>query len=410
MVEESTEYLKYLSYFGKNDLEKLVKIFHKEEKMGTVNILRQFLLENYFDDIRKFFDYYNYVKEIRFNYLLSALYKLFPNQIEHIEMIENSKQIILFLYENNAIDILEEIISSSKIEKGRIKDNYYLIPEIDISVSELKNKILPFIEQWNKENLWKINIKWNQNSEDSIKLFFYVEKGKTPFRQFTFRKEGTSHEAPDGLKISSSLTYPVNINSCEFVKMDNNNFRIILTFADELWFKEFLIYVFKEYKIEKTDKKYVVELTSNVKSKLDIGPNLSSAKTAIDDIKNNSKKAINNSSLPKTRQKEINKIIDSINYSSPRLKNEIRSGIDELTWLANFDKCDKIIHYSKRVIQEILDKIPESRDSFFLIIGEKKKPILFEKGEIVRKAILTQDEEIGLKVFLGGEDAIKELS
>ena len=78
--------------------------------------------------------------------------------------------------------------------------------------------------------------------------------------------------------------------------------------------------------------------------------------------------------------------------------------------MANFDKCEKVIPYSKRIIQEIYDKIPESRDSFFITIGDKRKPVLFEKDKIKRQVNLSEDEEIGLKIFIGGEDAIKEIS
>jgi len=297
-----------------------------------------------------------------------------------------------------------------KIWSSTVKDSYVLIPESKISISEIKDKIGSFVKKWNSEEAWKLNIEPDENGENSIKLFFYVEKGKIPFRRFKFRESDISYETPEGLRVKSSLEYPIYIKSCEFQKIEDSNYKLIFSFSEEPWFKAFLMYVFRDYKLEKMERKYVTKLTSNVKTKLDIRPNPNTAREVIEENKRRSIEEIDRSALPKKRKKDIKKIVESIEYCSPRLKDEIRSGTVDFTWLANFDKCCKVIPSSVKAIQEMLDNIPESRERFFITIGETKKPVLLEKSGIIRRKNLSQDEEIGLKVFLGVEDAIKEIS
>lgn len=410
MKNEKDLYLKSLGYWNKPDLQRLIDIFCKEKYTGFTNELSKHLVDKHFNEIQKFFDQCKkFQKEASFNSSLEFLCNEYPNRVKELEKLQNAKQIVLFLYGRGDIDKFEDLINSSRIKKAKIKNNYSLIPEEKLPISELKDKLQYFIQDWNDKNVWKLDITSRSNKEDAIKLYFYIEKGRKPLQQFIFRKENINYKSDNGLKTITDPTYPVYVKICELQTIEDGKFMLTLDFKEETWFGHFLKYMFGDYKIEEINKKFVEGFSSKVKSKLDTASNLSSASGVIEKLKEKAIKTVTDSSIPGEKKEKINEIIKTINYCSPKLKNEVRSGIDDFVWLADFDKCNKVIPHSKEVIEDILTKIPESRDRFFLVIG-KKKPILIDGGVIKRRERLSDDEETSLAVFLGGEDALKNMS
>lgn len=395
-------------YYERRAMEKTVPVLKGlaelhgiklKESMKKSEIVK-LLINQIYDKVQDFVDLSKELNESDFVCYLNEIKKIYKKASKDISFADNSDKILLLLLKKDDLQSLDNLRFVCALKSEETRKEFVFSSISYGKIDEINNKTKEFVQKYNEENRWKIcgEVLEENSDENWIKIVFYTEKGKYLCEQFEFRV-GEEPYNPGPFERKRTYYYPLDTRNLE-IRIENDRYLIIMDFDPNLvriWFKKYLEFLFGEYSMEKIDKPHVEKTIKEVKRSLDNMPSIQKVENAIKDIKQDVNGCITKKNLSDDRKKIIKDIVNTIEYRGPYLKDEKTAAIHDFRCQAEYGKFQRII--SPRTINDILQKIPQSTENFFLEIGDKKKTIVVEKDMWRSEVRLSKDEKMALRCF-----------
>lgn len=405
--EETDGQLKKLTNLGRPEIEKLVKIFSHQTITGTKSELANYLLEHYRSDVSTFLENLQKLSFVHSYVARNYLKDCYPDKSRRIANIRKKDQVLIFLYENDIISEIDDVVFYCSFRGKELRNAYNLKTETDLNYEQITEKLDDFVTVWNESNTLKISTRQHIATDDKLVVTILREHNQKTYCQFRFRDPNFNFENnTENLELSKTKIFPVWPESMEFNKDGKGSYSIIFDFdpvSEKTIINLFINTIFGPNSIlEKTEIKSVKEIQKEIKQAITKSPNWEGIEKIISDRKPPIIKRIKaDRSLSKERRSRIIKIINTIHYAGPSFKDDPKTTTKELTMkVGNIGKLFSILPTAKSFIQELFSKVSKSTENQLISVNNKEI-LLIKKSIKFPPLKLSEDEKLALKLFLG---------
>ena len=408
MEEERKKQINKLSGFTKTNLLRLVHIFSGDEIDGKKPELAKVLVDNHQGEISEFLEN---LKKLSFAQPYIArdfLRDLYPDKSQEIADIRRKHQILIFLYENNLIDKLEQVSFYCSFRGKELRNTYNLKTKTDLDYEQIVGKLSEFTSTWNEGKQLMVSTTHYTTADEKLVISILREHNQKTYSQFSFRdNQYDTSNNPSRFKLNPIKIFPVWPERMEFNKIGKGKYEIVFDFdplSESSILNCFINSVFGPgSELEKTEIKSVKEIQTEIKESMKKSPKWEEIDKLISKRKPPVIAKINaDTTLSMERKTKIIGIVDSIQYAGPSLKDDPKTTTRELTMkIGNISTLFSVITSAKGFLQEFFSKVSKSTDNQNIYINNKS--VLLTKGSMKFSTRLSEDEKIALKLFLGEE-------
>jgi hypothetical protein len=408
---EPQEIARSLTGFRKDDLLELMTFFNCGGVSGldTNKDIIDYLTKERLPDLTTFLNNYDKLRRLNISKAIDILSEEIQKiREEDTQGITDRKGLILLIYRQNRADLIPTIVFNCKLfYTEKVKNEYRIKLDKPIKSLNLQltiDAISQFFDTWNAKYARKLSFDIKSSGNSDLSIAFLVEKNKRPVSWFKFREEeGLSYSVQGGLELGTKSIYPVFSKLLNITKIDDSNLLIRLDFKheNERWFNYFIEATFGKVRMLPAGEEEIKKVYGTLTDLPEYS--VKAINTEVRNLKDNLVSRIRREpNLPKDKKGEYEQIAESMSYGGLTFKNDARTTTRNMEWsVTDVEKAGKVLTVFERLLEEVHEKIPESKDSFFININGKS--VMVTEKEIRPMSNLKQDELKVLKMFFGIE-------
>lgn len=406
MVEEIKNQFRRLNFLRKFELEKLIKIFSGKKLEDIKTKLITYLSDNYSDQVSDFIENLGRMRNVYPYVAREYLMNLIPEKSKEIKELHTKEQLLIFMYENQLLEEIDQVEYYCSFRGKELRNAYTLKTESEIKLNQIGDNLNNFVNEWNKSYNLKITTRHYIDRNNRLVITIFREHNQKTYSQFRFRDStDVLNKNSENLELKKIKIFPVWPEKMEINKAGHGVYNIIFDFdpfSQTAIMNMFMNIIFgPKSQLTKTEIKSVKEIQTEIKQSITISPKWEEIDRLINDRKTPViKKIKSDKTLSKNRMDTLTKLVDSIRYAGPSLRDDPKTTTKELTMkVGNIGKFMQVISSAKGFLSEFFSKVSKSTENQYIYINDKS--VLLTKGSMKFSARLSEDEKVALKLFLG---------
>jgi len=340
------------------------------------------------------------------NYLAEH-YNIAPGDLD----VDNRYELLLLLYEEDLLGILDELIIKSRIRSYAATRAYTL--NESLVFEELDQGIESFHTKWNKEKEDPDVILVDQEfeSENLVVLKIYQEAGNQSLPTFRFREEG-SKEVPITPEVTRVNYKQLKTIRFQLEQLDDHT-KIIFTDTYSGWYRtldSFFDTVFgvDEFVSEIEEEKSAIaeEIEEEIVESIEDGDDpVERARDKIGEKKSSAESRVDELDVPEERQDDLKNRIQTIEISGSEVVDDQSIETQEFRLIAGLDGLFDSVDIEEG-FRDMMKKAESDKQSFVITISNR--PVEFSDGtwNKIGAGTLPDKNQRALQIFFDGEDRL----